>query len=191
MLELQKNLATRLLYTNPVVLLSVDREAIMTLTWITAMNNHGGFVVSINNRRHTRGHVMEKRRFCLGIPTSDMRSTVLAVGGCSGRDGNKFDALGLETVQVGDGPDVTVKGTVARILADVNAVLADDGYHTILQCTIRRAWVDETYWDGRNFLPKDAAASPYLTFLGSQTFAAVTALPPVAAETDENAPAVD
>ena len=48
---------SRLLYTNPVCFLgSVDsknQRNVMVVTWLTATNNNGHFVMSLNRRRHT------------------------------------------------------------------------------------------------------------------------------------------
>ena len=52
----------RLLYTNPVCFLSTiatteQQRNVMVLSWLTATNNEGRFMFSLNRRRHTASHV--------------------------------------------------------------------------------------------------------------------------------------
>lgn len=58
---------------------------------------------------------------------------------------------------------------VAHLLCRVDRVTEDDG-HLLLRCSQVAAWVRSNYWDGRNFIPRDEHAEPYLTFLGSKQF---------------------
>lgn len=53
-----KHLLSRLLYTNPVCLLTshdpaTRRRNVMTISWLTAINNQGGFICSMNAKRAT------------------------------------------------------------------------------------------------------------------------------------------
>jgi flavin reductase (DIM6/NTAB) family NADH-FMN oxidoreductase RutF len=83
-----------LLYPNPVCFLCTPsdeeqdyQENVMTISWLTAINNDGCFVMSLNRRRDTSRYmeVGTGRDFCLCVPTAGMESLVLAVGGTSGR----------------------------------------------------------------------------------------------------------
>lgn len=58
----EKQLLSRLLYSNPVCVLAVsgDEEerqppALMTISWLTATDNQGGFFLSISQRRCVLG----------------------------------------------------------------------------------------------------------------------------------------
>lgn len=86
----------------------------MVLSWITATNNHGRFVFSINKRRYTAAWLwssftlppaacrsdsssqqmsssaLPPTRFTLSVPVKGMEELVIAVGGVSGRWGDKF-----------------------------------------------------------------------------------------------------
>lgn len=64
----QKNLMCRLLYPNPVCLLTVydpetQRRNVMTITWLTPVDNHGTFVCSINKKRFTADLLMLNSQF--------------------------------------------------------------------------------------------------------------------------------
>ena len=110
---------SRLLYPNPVCFLSTlstkdgstcrssdasKRRAnnVMVLSWLTATNNSGRFMFSINRSRHSATNVVPidessgKARtgvdFVLSIPVQGMEQLVLDVGGTSGKWGSKFVA---------------------------------------------------------------------------------------------------
>lgn len=85
---------SRLLYTNPVCFLSTcDNEGptnVMVLSWLTATNNEGRFMFSLNRRRHTASLLSKDCDFELSVPTLGMEDLVLNVGNTSGRWGSKF-----------------------------------------------------------------------------------------------------
>ena len=94
---------SRLLYPNPVCFLSTyqgneqKQPNVMILSWLTATNNYGRFMFSINKRRHsaqqflmTDGQGQKQQEFTLSIPVAGMEDLVLAVGSTSGRLRSKF-----------------------------------------------------------------------------------------------------
>ena len=90
---------SRLLYANPVCFLSIctpECRNVMVLSWMTATNNEGRFVFSINRRRHTASLLIPEAVFVLSVPVKGMEQLVRDVGGTSGRWGSKFceDHLG-------------------------------------------------------------------------------------------------
>uniref|UniRef100_M4BES9 Flavin reductase like domain-containing protein n=1 Tax=Hyaloperonospora arabidopsidis (strain Emoy2) TaxID=559515 RepID=M4BES9_HYAAE len=96
-----KGLLSRLLYPNPVCLLSVchsDGSArnVMTISWITAINNHGGFICSINAARYSVKFIKYAGAvFVLNVPVRGMEDLVLAIGGCTGAETDKFEKFGI------------------------------------------------------------------------------------------------
>jgi hypothetical protein len=71
----------------------------MVLSWLTAINNRGSFVFSLNRRRHTSS--LLKRAFnsnqstaifVLAVPIHGMEALVRRAGSTSGRMGSKFSA---------------------------------------------------------------------------------------------------
>ena len=120
---------SRLLYPNPVCFLCTPslkedqaakeehdyHENVMTLSWLTAINNEGCFVMSLNRRRATARYFNTQnnnsnpsREFCLCVPIAGMESLVLAVGRTSQRFGSKFQR------EEKDGPSKTTKNTNDR-----------------------------------------------------------------------------
>lgn len=84
--------------TNPVQTLQSSIHNVMVLSWITATNNNGRFMFSINRRRHTAAllndmmQVKGYANFTLSVPVSGMEDLVLNVGSTSGQFGSKFSA---------------------------------------------------------------------------------------------------
>jgi flavin reductase (DIM6/NTAB) family NADH-FMN oxidoreductase RutF len=101
---------SRLLYPNPVCFLCTwcrhDQVAtlhditqntssdlfhnVMVSTWLTATNNSGRFMYSLNRRRHTASILQKQPEFTLSVPVQGMEDLVRNVGSVSGRDGSKF-----------------------------------------------------------------------------------------------------
>jgi len=98
---------SRLLYGNPVcLLLQPARPALgfphanaMVVSWLTPTDNEGHLFLSINAKRHSMACLLAaftadpaQTCFVLCVPTAGQEARVLRVGGCSGRDGDKFAA---------------------------------------------------------------------------------------------------
>jgi flavin reductase (DIM6/NTAB) family NADH-FMN oxidoreductase RutF len=117
----EKNLLSRLLYPNPVCLLTVKVENdtvagvktydrnVMTMSWLTPIDNYGNFICSINKKRHSADLVLKARKFVLNVPVHGQESMILSVGSISGRLGDKFDILGLPATVPGSGVGVNIE----------------------------------------------------------------------------------
>jgi flavin reductase (DIM6/NTAB) family NADH-FMN oxidoreductase RutF len=96
-ITVEKHLLSRLLYSNPVCILgtvsSAGKPNAMTVSWLTCINNSGVIFLSINEKRHSASIIKETQRFSLGIAVDGMQSTLLEVGGKSGRDSDKTDSI--------------------------------------------------------------------------------------------------
>jgi hypothetical protein len=106
----EKNLLSRLLYPNPVCLLSVRADTdkivkrnVMTISWLTPTDNYGNFICSINKKRHTAELVIQTQKFVLNVPVHGQESLIISIGSCSGRHGDKFDLLDIPTTVPGFG----------------------------------------------------------------------------------------
>lgn len=95
---------SRILYPNPVCLLgtwsiassvassgseAVDRN-VLVISWLTAVNNEGRLVLSINSSRYSTGLLKQSGFFSLSVPVEGMEQLICDVGGLSGRFGSKF-----------------------------------------------------------------------------------------------------
>lgn len=116
----EKNLLSRLLYPNPVCLLTIKLEVeaesgvksyernIMTISWLTPIDNYGNFICSINKKRHSADLIMKARCFVLNIPVHGQESMIVSIGSVSGRLGDKFEFLGIPATVPGSGVGVNV-----------------------------------------------------------------------------------
>jgi flavin reductase (DIM6/NTAB) family NADH-FMN oxidoreductase RutF len=119
-------LRSRLIYANPVCILTCVvpdstlekcpevkwRQNAMILSWLTPINNEGGFVCSMHKRRFSSECIIVNRRFVLSVPVKGMEELVLAIGGDTGKKTSKFQSIaGLRTVEVGH-PSIDVVSRV-------------------------------------------------------------------------------
>lgn len=117
---------SRLLYPNPVCFLCTSIEVsstkesadfehhdtptrrqrnVMTISWLTATNNSGRFLMSLHKRRFTTKFFQEQSQdFCLCVPTTRHSQLVLDVGKVSGHFGSKFTSSGSVERLVGPPP---------------------------------------------------------------------------------------
>lgn len=187
-----KHMLSRLLYTNPVCLLTTrdpasGRHNVMTTTWITAIDNRGHFIASVNERRHSASLLASNPHFCLSVPVRGQEELCIAIGSFSGADMDKFTALQSRGMHLSlcapgwgdldDAPDVVgaVEDTVAHMQCVVEESRPAHG-HLLLTCAIKKGFVLQSYWNGKNFIPQSDAASPpepYMSFLGTKEFAYV------------------
>ncbi|KAJ3097505.1 hypothetical protein HK100_005343 [Physocladia obscura] len=105
--QLDNHMLSRLLYANPVCLLTTSsiilrRRNVMTISWLTAIDNHGHFICSMNANR-TSATILKAQNqhntavgsaenastvgalFVLNVPTSDTTQLVASIGSTSGR----------------------------------------------------------------------------------------------------------
>jgi len=197
LVQIKGNMMCRLLYPNPVSLLTVydpleHRANVMTITWLTAIDNHGTFVCSISKRRYTSELLQVSRSFVLNIPTRDMESVILKIGSSTGREIDKFRELGLRTCcpglfanetstaqRLNAKDDKLIKHTIALRDCIAHTIcivheMQDMGQHWLLVCKQQLAWSKKTYFaDGKRFIRSSESLPPYLTFLGTKTFGSV------------------
>ena len=157
----------------------------------------------------------------ISVPVHGSEERILAIGGCSGSDTDKFAEFHLDVCSPGwqplpadtvfaekdpsaaasddakeagassnaaampsaipaataiadahDLPLIALVDTVAHLCCSVVSHQEVDG-HFLCICKIDSGFVKSSYWNGKNFIPQDDVVPPYLTFLGSQTFALV------------------
>ena len=189
--QIKGNMMCRLLYPNPVCLLAVydptEHEAnVMTITWLTAIDNHGTFVCSISKRRHTSELLRVSSVFVLNIPTRELEESILAIGSCTGRDTDKFREFGLRACRPGwisGNRNHKMNKAIMHAIALEDCIAhtvclvqqkQDMGQHWLLVCKQQLAWSKKVYFsDGKCFQRSSDDLPPYLTFLGTQTFGSV------------------
>lgn len=100
---------SRMLYTNPVCFLTTTDinngklfRNVMTVSWLSAVNNNGRFMMSINSKRHTASVLTNQSGavFVLCVPVKGMEELVIQVGKTSGKwKSSKFPQDHISTVE--------------------------------------------------------------------------------------------
>ena len=109
--QLPKHLYSRVLYANPVCFLTVHdpsasvrkhRCNVMTISWLTAVNNRGGVFLSMNSKRHTASFLSRGCEYiCLSVATKGHEDLLISIGGCTGAEVDKFELLSIPTCRPG------------------------------------------------------------------------------------------
>ncbi|MDR1570101.1 MAG: flavin reductase family protein [Oscillospiraceae bacterium] len=76
-----------------------DTPNTMTIGW-GSLGNYWGcsvFTAPIRKQRFTYPLLLKEKSFILSVPDNDMARELVLAGTLSGRDGNKFERIGLET----------------------------------------------------------------------------------------------
>lgn len=88
-----------LLEPGPVVLLTTagpERPNVMTLSWLMPVEFVPPLLACVlSNRDYSYGLLKRSGECAINIPTVELAERVVAVGNCSGRDTDKFQAFGL------------------------------------------------------------------------------------------------
>lgn len=167
-INVPKHLLSRLLYTNPVCLASTY-SAIMTLSWITCIDNSGGFICSINSSRDSLNSILEHGIFSLSIPTAENIPLILKIGSSKSNNVDKYVDSNLERVCEGPWCAVGSQGICAwlfcKVIEKINHANPSGPTHVLLRCTIDHAKVNCINWTGKQL------TGDLLAFMGSKTFA--------------------
>jgi flavin reductase (DIM6/NTAB) family NADH-FMN oxidoreductase RutF len=188
-----KHLLVRLLFCNPACCLitaNADGTAnAMTVSWLTPLDNHALFLLSLNARRHSLANLRARPgEFVLCPWVEGLEALALAAGASSGGaapQGGKLAALGARLCGVGGRGAAAPGGGRLPALEDSPAHLRcsvvgaaglaggageDLRGHVALVCQIEEAFVRPGYWaDGKCFRAPAGAARP-LCFAGSGLF---------------------
>ncbi|KAH9260423.1 hypothetical protein BASA81_001593 [Batrachochytrium salamandrivorans] len=166
---------SRLLYTNPVCLLTTTTQPpdpklnCMVISWLTCSDNAGGIICSVNSKRHSALALqVPQAKFTLSIPTHPLEQMVLGFGSSSGRDGDKM--AGVRTLPtVGEfPPGIDHEHVVAVLGCQVHKLDADsvDG-HLVLFARIEFATVRQSHWREGKWLMGNPGL---LYFMGTKRF---------------------
>ncbi|KAJ3238712.1 hypothetical protein HDU81_007292 [Chytriomyces hyalinus] len=120
--QVPKPMLSRMLYANPVCLLTttsapatipspsseptLPETNVMTISWLTPIDNHGHFIASMNKGRYSAELLLSRIHgadysnafFTLSVPVHGSEQLVVDVGSCSGRTTkDKLNTLGIQT----------------------------------------------------------------------------------------------
>jgi flavin reductase (DIM6/NTAB) family NADH-FMN oxidoreductase RutF len=116
----------------------------MTLSWHMPMEFEPPLVGCVlSNRDYSFGLLKAARECTLNIPTADLADKVVAVGNCSGRDTDKFQAAGLTAKAA----KLVAAPLVAECYASLECRVADTrlvNRYGLFILEVVWAWVDGT-----------------------------------------------
>lgn len=194
---------SRLLYSNPVCFLTSPRDTtctsanVMTISWLTPINNQGGFVMSVNKARFSHQLLTEHGFFTLSIALSSMQETIKVVGSCSGSLVDKGTIPGITFVPPGCFESTAtpaiprtrkqerlhiwdqlkslkcIQGTAAHLLCIVDRTYDADEHHTLFLSQIQFAFAHKTYWNGTQLISTMLSEPSPVSFLGGGRFAEI------------------
>ena len=146
--------AYRLINHGPTVLISAahaGQRNVMAVAWNMPLDFHPPKVaVVIDKATFTRGLVEASGEFVLQVPTVDMLSTVMAVGTQSGREIDKFDHCGLQTLSVPQAQAPLIAGCAAWLVCKVLPEEAMAQRYDLFLAEVIAAWADpRAFKDGR------------------------------------------
>ena len=197
-----KHLLTRPLFCNPACcLISTNADGTpnaMTVSWLTPLDNHTLFLLSLNAGRHTLSNLLAEGRsaFTLCPWVEGMEPLALACGGSSGAAhlglGGKLAGLGVALCAPGGGAaggggcgPPALRDCPVHIACRVRGrmgLAGEDGAaeggdalrgHVALLCSVEAAWVAAGYWGEGKLCRAGPGLPRLLSFLGSRVFAPI------------------
>lgn len=146
--------AYKLLNHGPVTLVSSahgGRRNVMAASWVMPLDfSPPKVAVVIDKGAYTRELVEASGELVLAVPARLMSAAVLAVGNCSGRDGDKFAALGLEGMSTAKVGAPLVAGCVGWLECRVIPEAHNQQTYDLFLAEVVAAWADErVFQDGR------------------------------------------
>ena len=134
-----------LLEPGPVVLLTtIGRRGpnVMTQSWHTMLDFEPPLLAAVVSNRNFSFNALRRTRECvLNIPSVEIAAKVVAVGNCSGRDVDKFAAVGLTPL-----PASRVRAPlVAECFANLECRVVDTravNRYCLFVLEVVKAWID-------------------------------------------------
>ena len=141
-----------LLEPGPVVMVSTARKGrpnIMTMSWHTMMEFEPPLVGCVISGRNYSFEILKATKECvINIPTAALARKVVAVGNCSGREVDKFEAFGLTPM-----PASQVKAPlIDECYANLECRVADGNLvakYNFFILEVLKAWIDPSEKDPR------------------------------------------
>lgn len=146
------------------------RRNVMAASWAMPVDfDPPKVAVVIDRSTFTRTLLEASGMFALNIPTRSIAAQVLAAGSCSGRDGDKFNALGIETF-FGNNPHLPlIQGRAAWLECRILPEDHNQQCYDLFIGEVTAAWADPAiYSGGRWHFPEDSQRT--LHFVGGRSF---------------------
>jgi flavin reductase (DIM6/NTAB) family NADH-FMN oxidoreductase RutF len=156
--------ACRLLNHGPTVLVSsahAGRRNVMAAAWSMPLDfDPPKVAVVIDKATFTRELIEASGEFVLAVPTRSLAAQTLAAGSSSGKDGDKFDALGLEVHPASQVAAPLPAGCVGWLECRVIEEPHIQRTHDLFLAEVVAAWADPAaFSDGHWHFQADAQRS--------------------------------
>lgn len=167
--------AYRLLNHGPTVLVSSahgDRRNVMAAAWNMPLDfDPPKVAVVIDKATLTRELIEASGQFVLAIPGRDLAERTLAAGSCSGREGDKFEALDLDVLPASQVQVPLPAGCIGWLECRVIDEPHIQRTYDLFLGEVVAAWADpDMYSDGRWHFPEQGRSSIHYVS-GGQFFA--------------------
>ncbi len=162
-----------LLYTHPVFVIGSydkdDKPNIMAVSWGGICCSSPPCIgISLRKATYTYGNIVKHGAFTVNIPTQSQKYEADFSGVYSGKDVNKFEALGLTPVDGGDVHAPYVKEFPVNLICKVIQVVPI-GLHTQFVGEIKEVLADEEYLADNGY-PDIEILKPFIYDSGSRSY---------------------
>lgn len=124
-----------------------DRDNLITVAWAGVVNTVPPMIsVSIRPHRHSYSQILQSGAFCVNLISRDLCRAADYCGVKSGRDVDKFKALGLHARGVEGFPAPALEEAPAFLCCRV-AQRIPLGSHDLFLCHVEQVYVSETLFD--------------------------------------------
>ena len=141
-LELPLNKAFMLFEPGPVILVSTNdgkKNNLMTISWHMVTDFTPTLALTTGPWNHSFKALMKKKECVLNVPTVDIIEKVISIGGCSGKDTDKFKKFELTPLAASEVAAPLVAECLACLECRVTGYIKDPGI-VLLQGL--KAWID-------------------------------------------------
>jgi flavin reductase (DIM6/NTAB) family NADH-FMN oxidoreductase RutF len=145
--ELPLSKVYQVLEPGPVVLLTTaikGRANVMTMSWHMMVEFEPPLVACVVSSANYSFDALRATRECvIGVPAVELAAKVIAIGNSSGRDIDKFQALGLTPVAA----ECVVPPLIAECFANLECQVVDTrlvNKYNLFVVKVLKAWIDPT-----------------------------------------------
>jgi flavin reductase (DIM6/NTAB) family NADH-FMN oxidoreductase RutF len=135
----------QLLEPGPVVLLTTARKGranVMAMSWHMMVEFEPPLIACVvSNADYSFAALRATKECVIAIPALELAEKVVAVGNCSGRDGDKFERCGLSAVKA----ECVGAPLVGECFANLECRVADTGLvnkYNLFVLEVLKAWID-------------------------------------------------
>ena len=135
----------QLLEPGPVVLLTTarkNRANVMTMSWHTMLDFEPPLVACVvSSANHSFASLRATGECVIAVPALNLAPKVAAIGNCSGRTVDKFEAFGLTPIKA----KRVTPPLIAECFANLECRVADTGFvkkYNLFVLEVVKAWID-------------------------------------------------